>query len=167
MPLPINLAIHSVLNQLDSVILSLTAEEYTKKMEILSGASIGQHARHIIDMFICLENGYSAGMIDYDHRERNQNIENHPNVAQKALHKALSGLDYPEKPLQLKHHNPSGYQEISSTYSRELLYCLEHSIHHMALVKVGLISLRKPTIPDNLGVAYSTQEYRQSVETTH
>jgi len=50
---------------------------------------------------------------------------------------------------------------IPSTTGRELAYCIEHSIHHQAIIKAGLISmgLNKLT-DDHFGVAYSTIRYR-------
>ena len=52
--------------------------------------------------------------------------------------------------------------EIETNYERELLYNLEHSIHHQALIKVALLQLQSVEIPENFGVAQSTIVYRES-----
>jgi hypothetical protein len=52
---------------------------------------------------------------------------------------------------------------IESTLARELLYNLEHAIHHMALIRVGLnLRFKYVLYQDNFGVAYSTLAAVQS-----
>jgi RNA-binding protein YhbY len=51
--------------------------------------------------------------------------------------------------------------EIESNYTRELLYNLEHSIHHQALIKVAILQNNSIIIDENFGVAHSTIEYRK------
>jgi hypothetical protein len=46
-----------------------------------------------------------------------------------------------------------------SNYFRELLYNLEHCIHHQALIKVAILQCETVTI-DNFGVDQTTIEYR-------
>jgi hypoxanthine-guanine phosphoribosyltransferase len=43
---------------------------------------------------------------------------------------------------------------------RELLYNLEHCIHHQALIKVVVLQSSTVFVNDNFGVASSTIEYR-------
>ena len=50
---------------------------------------------------------------------------------------------------------------IQSNYERELLYNLEHCIHHQALIKVAIIQSNSVAIDENFGVARSTIEYRK------
>ncbi|MCA1746680.1 MAG: hypothetical protein LC655_03220, partial [Bacteroidales bacterium] len=50
---------------------------------------------------------------------------------------------------------------ISSSVGRELAYCIEHSIHHQAIIKAGLIDLNcTELVSSEFGVAYSTIRYR-------
>lgn len=50
---------------------------------------------------------------------------------------------------------------IESNYFRELLYNLEHCIHHQALIKVAVLQLDYLQIDPDFGVARSTLEYRK------
>ena len=50
---------------------------------------------------------------------------------------------------------------IDSNYFRELLYNLEHCIHHQALIKVAILQLGHLHVNENFGVARSTIEYRK------
>jgi hypothetical protein len=43
----------------------------------------------------------------------------------------------------------------------EIAYNLEHTIHHMALIRVGLHELGDITLDDSYGVAPSTLKYRK------
>ena len=53
--------------------------------------------------------------------------------------------------------------QINSSFERELLYCLDHAIHHQALIKIGLKELDLDhLIAREFGVAYSTLRHRQN-----
>ena len=50
---------------------------------------------------------------------------------------------------------------IQSSFYRELAYNIEHAIHHMALIKIGVRALRETIkLPDYFGVASSTVRYQ-------
>jgi hypothetical protein len=47
---------------------------------------------------------------------------------------------------------------------REMVYLVEHSIHHYALIRIGLQeNFPKIIIPENFGIAYSTIKHREKV----
>ena len=50
---------------------------------------------------------------------------------------------------------------IESNYYRELMYNIEHCIHHQAIIKIALLHLGKTEIVENFGIAKSTIEYRR------
>ena len=52
-------------------------------------------------------------------------------------------------------------EKISSNYFREIAYNLEHTIHHMALIRVGLREIGDIPVDDDYGVASSTLKYRK------
>jgi hypothetical protein len=55
--------------------------------------------------------------------------------------------------------------QLLSSFHRELAYCLEHSIHHQALIKIGLIELGAlHLIDESFGVAPATLKFRSLVE---
>ena len=61
--------------QLSGSINQLSREDYVKSCRNLGGSTIGQHVRHIIEMFLCLESGYSTGIVNYENRKRDRDIE--------------------------------------------------------------------------------------------
>jgi hypothetical protein len=63
------------LNEVRSFVESLSDEQYKIPLDILSGSSIGQHVRHILEFYVCLIRARAIGVVCYDERERNPKIE--------------------------------------------------------------------------------------------
>ena len=156
--------IQSIKNNLSEnieLLRQLTNEEFMQKNPELSNATIGEHMRHIIELFGCLLENYDYGLINYDDRKRDLLLQTDKNEAIAIIDKYLLKLDKPNKPLSLTHNCFSPIELLQTNYFRELIYNLEHSIHHQALIKVALHSLPHIKIPSSFGVAPSTLEYRK------
>ena len=67
--------------QLSQSLSQLNNEQYTRPSVILFNATIGQHVRHIIELFTCLETGYETGVVNYEKRKRDHLIENDKELA--------------------------------------------------------------------------------------
>lgn len=154
-------SIHKTLNELLDLINQLSNDNYSKPCDVLSNATIGEHSRHIIEMFQCLENQYQNGVVDYDKRARNYQIQTDTEFASIAIKTILSELDKPNKELVLEQCVDNEKLLIQSNYHRELLYNLEHCIHHQALIKVALLHYGITCVDKDFGVARSTIEYRK------
>lgn len=143
------------------MLVQLSDEDYAKSIPNLSGASVGQHLRHIIELFQCLLGSYEEGILNYDNRERNRLIENSSNHALKALDAIITEYDKENKTLIIQQMVDGCPVIIETNYYRELLYNLEHCIHHQALIKVALFEIGNVSVNENFGVAQSTIEYRK------
>lgn len=156
------------LHQLKGLLQAVDLQHYTAKPEILAGASIGQHIRHILEFYLLLVSGSFTGTISYDKRERDVRIEGDPEFAINTIDRLLRGIDTLDENLQVNleaDYSVSGASQnlISSSVGRELAYCIEHSIHHQALIKAGLIALGLPSLTDeHFGIAYSSIRYRKT-----
>ncbi|PZW43752.1 hypothetical protein LX95_00076 [Mesonia algae] len=148
-----------ILLQLVKSINLLTLDEYTENLEVLSCSTIGQHSRHVIELFQQLSNGYDKGSINYDKRNRDIRIQNNIDFATECIAEIIKTLNRHNKKLQLisLYDNAS----IETNYYRELIYNIEHCIHHQAMLKIGLNYLGKNQMDENYGVAKSTQIYKQ------
>ncbi len=157
-------AIQHVFVQLTASLELLSDSQYVHASKILSHATIGQHVRHIIEMFICLEDGYTAGVINYENRKRDILIETQKEVADTHLRKICEGLNKENKSLVLQaayNEDTDELIDFDTNYYREIAYNLEHTIHHMALIKVGIREVSDMEIPDGFGVASSTIKFRK------
>lgn len=157
-------AINNVFVQLNTILQLLSAAQYTQKGKLLSNATIGQHVRHIIELFICLNKGYETGIVNYDSRERNQQIETSKEIATSLLKEIYEQLDKPDKSLMLEacyDDNAEKTITIATNYYREIAYNLEHAVHHMALIRVGVTEVSNIELPEGFGVASSTIKYRK------
>ncbi len=150
--------------QLAALIKQLSDEQYEHTLEVFSGASIGQHTRHIIEFYQCLLAQKGTDCVCYDERQRDLKLETSVVEAATTLEyiaKTITTLTE-DKTLILKGEFSGEMNDFPSSLSRELLYALEHAVHHMAIIKIGIL-LNLPTvkIPENFGVAESTIKYRK------
>ncbi|MBC7439202.1 MAG: DinB family protein [Flavobacterium sp.] len=153
-------SIKNALDELSDLLKQLSKEDYTLPCYGLSNATIGEHTRHIIEMFQCLNIQYENGIVNYDLRKRDYLIQTDTNFAEKSIKEIISNLDKKNKNLQLQQIVDGEELLIETNYNRELLYNLEHCIHHQALIKVALLQSESITVDANFGVARSTIEYR-------
>ncbi len=161
----IQVAIRNVFEQLYEVLEQVTPEQYKAPSRTLSKATIGQHVRHIIELFQCLHQGYGSGRINYENRKRDLLIETDPRLAVSLLQQIANSLHMPDKTLLLEVSYQTDTEEsivIQSNYLRELVYNLEHTVHHMALIRVGIEELTPISLSVGFGVATSTMKYRKS-----
>jgi hypothetical protein len=159
-------AVQNVFVQLAETINQLTAEQYAQPCPRLNNASIGQHVRHAIELFQCLEQGYETGLVNYEKRKRDLLIETNKEVAASLLNQLYKDLSKENKELQLDSMYDDTSDEIVSVitnYYREIIYNLEHTIHHMALIRIGVKEVSTVELPADFGVASSTMRYRKNV----
>jgi hypothetical protein len=155
--------IQNVFVQLTESLNQLTNDEYVQPSRILFNASIGQHVRHIIELFLCLEKGYESGVVNYEKRKRDYLIETNKELAVQLLKDIYHRLERPNVDLVMEaedYEDKAGVVSIPSNYYREIAYNLEHTIHHMALIRVGINEVSSIKLPQEFGVAYSTIKYR-------
>lgn len=157
-------AVNGVFVQLAETLHQLSQQEYVQPCTTLFNNTIGQHVRHIIELYQCLESGYENGKINYERRKRDLAIETNKEFASGLLNEIFDKLSLPNKELVLE----ASYDEhttspifIVTNYYREIAYNLEHTIHHMAMIRVGINEVSAIELPDTFGVASSTVKYRK------
>jgi hypothetical protein len=158
-------AIQNVFLQLTASLEKLDSKQYIRPCTNLFNATIGQHVRHVIELFQCLEAGYETGMVNYENRKRDTRIETEKSIAISLLNGIRSRIRKENIHLLLE----TSYDEhsdqmirIESNYYREIAYNLEHAIHHMALIRVGINEVSDIALPSEYGVASSTIKHQRS-----
>jgi len=148
-------------SQLAELLDQLSDEEYCIPIAALSGSTIGQHFRHVIECFQELEKGYHGGDVNYDLRRRDRCLETSRQLALRHIDLMGAVPGRQDKLLRLHAAFDEGTGvSLSSTYYRELLHNLDHTVHHMALIRVGLSAFPRIRLPESFGVAYSTLRSR-------
>jgi uncharacterized damage-inducible protein DinB len=158
-------SVKNIFGQLDDLLQQLSDDDYSRKSEVLLQASIGQHVRHVIELFTELYAGYSSGIINYDKRKRDQQVETNRQLALQLLQDILLQINKANKNLLLQCCFSSSDESstcLQTNYYRELAYNIEHSIHHMALIRIGVNELHTLPMDDTFGVAAATVKYRNT-----
>ena len=143
---------------------SLQDQQYCHNSKLLNGASIGQHLRHSAEFYLCLFEGVPTQTVNYDERKRDLLIETDRRYAIKVLADLSDQLMRVQSSFTLQlfsSETEAKEKPFITSFDRELLYCLDHAIHHHALKELGIAAL----VGDHFGVAYSTLRYRAGLDT--
>jgi hypothetical protein len=140
---------------------------YTEPIPGVGGTRVGPQIRHVIEFYSCLLDGLDAGVIDYDTRKRDPNIERNAVAAITSLRHLSDRLctDHrlrADMPLVVRMEDaPSGDRQhlLPSSLRRELQALRSHTIHHFALISITL-QLWGVTVDRTFGVAPATLRYR-------
>jgi hypothetical protein len=149
--------INQVLNQLEPI-------EYRSALPEYEGSTLGQHFRHILEFFQCLEKGIPGRRVDYGSRERNLLYEDNPALAAGAFETFIDALELVDPEMRIDvvaELGSNARPAYASTVGRELLFVYDHAIHHLAIIKIGLLC-RFPHVQTkkDMGVSPSTVQAR-------
>ena len=157
-----------ILEQLADVVLQMDEKDFCKPSETLSKSTVGQHLRHTVEFFVCLEQGFEKAVVNYDKREHDKLIESDKFIALAAINRIKDFVvrQSKDQSLQLEvgyDRNSDECLTISTNYLRELTYNIEHAVHHMAIMKIGIREVANYVkLPSDFGVAVSTIRYKES-----
>lgn len=161
-------ACSNILQQLTFVINQVSPADFSKPSTALSQSTIGQHLRHTLEFFECFEKGYATGKINYDERDHDKILETDKAVALLALEditRFIQNLNE-DRPLSLAVNydlNKDIFETLTTTAKRELVYNIEHAVHHMALIKIGIREVAPyVTLPADFGIAASTIRFNEA-----
>jgi hypothetical protein len=139
-------------------------DAYVAHPERLTASSLGAHYRHHIEHVQLLLAGLAGeGVIDYDARERDIDIQTSRQVALARTDECVAGLralradDFDRAVCVVCRSCVAGDSrpETASTLGRELIFLLSHAVHHFALMKLIAEAMGHAT-DDTFGVMPST-----------
>ena len=156
-----------LLESIENTISSLNDQQYTESMEVLSNATIGQHIRHMLEFYQAIDVAHKTGEIDYDDRKRSLKMESSIEFAKESIEVIKKNIvTYTEDKQIAMSGNYSLDSEKSSTIStslsRELAFSMEHTIHHLAIIKNALV-IQGVKLEENFGVAPSTIRFKNNI----
>jgi uncharacterized damage-inducible protein DinB len=158
----------AILGQLTDVIHQMDEKDFCRPSDTLSKSTVGQHLRHTVEFFICLEQGFERGVVNYDKRQHDKLIESDKFIALAAIEriKEFVSTQNADQPLKLEvgyDRDSEDCQTIETNYQRELTYNIEHAVHHMAIMKIGIREVAAYVkLPADFGIAVSTIRYKES-----
>ena len=154
-----------ILYQVSLVLKGLTDEQYCTSLSVLSSMSVGKHTRHILEFYQCLLDGSRFGIVDYGKRQRNSLLENNLNYAKEGTEEIMNRIQLlKDKEIMLNVSCDEVVSAIKTSVFRELAYNIEHTVHHLAIIKIGVNThFPQVSLPENLGVANSTIKYQQQL----
>lgn len=166
-------ACSNILTQLTELVNQISEQEFTKPVESLGKSTIGQHLRHTLEFFICLEQGAEHGLINYDKRAHDKLIENDKFIALSTLSRINDFIK--SQPIDRELKLEAGYDldkedfvTIDTNFLRELVYNIEHAVHHMAIMKIGIREVAPAIkLPHDFGIAASTIRYKEATAAAH
>lgn len=166
-------ACSDILFQLNNLVEEIDAADFSKPSVALGNSTIGQHLRHTLEFFICMEKGFSTGIINYDKREHDKQIETDKELARLTIQRILNFIKQinPEQPLKLEVNyavHGDETETLKTTSSRELVYNIEHAVHHMAIMKIGIREVAPYIkLSRDFGVAVSTIRFQEAPGTVN
>jgi hypothetical protein len=153
----LNKACCNILSQLTDLVSQITEQDFVKPVDSLGNSTIGQHLRHTLEFFICLEQGFERGIVNYDKF-----------IALSVLSKINEFItsQHRDKALTLEAGYDLDMEEfvtINTNYLRELVYNIEHAVHHMAIMKIGIREVAPYVkLSHDFGIAASTIRYQEA-----
>jgi len=153
-----------IIDQLRDLAERFSQDDFTRSLPVLLKSSIGMHYRHIIEFYEVMISGIEQGEINYDSREHDPELE-------QSRKKCLERLEEIRKVITLE---PSKKLKLSGSYTREndlmftiptnfereLVYNIEHAIHHMAIIRIALQhEFPDLSVSEAFGYAYSTLKH--------
>ena len=90
-----NLIAHNISNlkQIKELLVNVTDQSYIEPRSIISGVTVGQHIRHILEFYICVEHSRETGYVCYDERKRDTEIEQNRNYAIQVIDNLCTFID--------------------------------------------------------------------------
>ena len=166
------LACIHILDQLANLVHQIDEKDFVRPSEALSTSTIGQHLRHTLEFFFCFEQGFQSGLVNYDRRAHDKLIETDKFIAINSISKIKSFIEKlnAARPLKLEVGYDLAREEfvtVETNSTRELVYNIEHAVHHMAIMKIGIREVASYVkLPSDFGIAASTVRYKETTVTS-
>lgn len=168
-----NTMINGNLESLDQMIYfieSLSDEEYQQAAKPWFDSSIGQHLRHILDLFFALVNSTESD-INYNIRRRGAPVESSREVGLQELQQvrdwvAKISVETMHKETVVHTETALSHQQtdqFKSSFGRELCFASSHLIHHLAIM-AAIAKMSGKFVDERLGLAPATATFVREQE---
>lgn len=157
------------LDQMIDFIKNLGDEAYKTAPKPLFDSSIGQHLRHILDVYMALINSDNFEKINYDIRRRGlalETVRTEGLIELNVIRHWLVTLDEASLTLQTTVHSEVSVcseqaAQMTSSMGRELCFASSHLTHHLAIM-AAIAKFLGHKVSAELGVAPTTATFLRS-----
>jgi hypothetical protein len=162
-----------ILDQLADLVQQVESSDFTKPSVALGSSTVGQHLRHTLEFFLCFEAGYQNGVVNYDKRAHDKLVESDKFIALSTLKRIAGFVENLQENKSLRLEvgydlQKETFVSIDTNATRELVYNIEHAVHHMAIMKIGIREVAPYVkLATDFGVAASTMRYKESAISQH
>jgi uncharacterized damage-inducible protein DinB len=155
-------ALAKSLDDMADLLVRLSDETYRSRPAGGVSGSIGAHVRHVLDHVKVLVDRPRHRTITYDHRERDTAIEQDRAAGIAALrrvsYRLAAAMDAPPDEILtlevlVEHDQPP--IGVSTSLAREVVFALQHTVHHQAIISV-LLQQAGVVTPPRFGYAPAT-----------
>jgi hypothetical protein len=160
-------ALTNSLHQIGEILETIDNLPNAKATEFYCNTNAGKHVRLVLDHILAFIPSITSGTLDYNRRNRESDVETNWHAAKTQLHeilKSLETLPLENTPLEVISELDSiqtANQNFTSNVPREVLYLINHTIHHVAYIRL-LAKGCGITLGDHIGIAPATATYIRS-----
>lgn len=159
-------ALANSLEQLNAILVEL--EQIPKQLadNVYREANIGQHMRHVFDHMLAIKAAIEDGLVDYDRRDRGNEVETDRLMASQQLSLLrlwIQTEDFDNRKVAVASEidcDNTQRMRFDSNLNREILYVINHTIHHAAHIKLVLAQFGI-NLPEHIGIAPGTASYNR------
>ena len=152
----------NILTQLSAILENIPNAAYANQPNAQT-SSIGMHIRHIIEFYqelLKTLEGFSDNHLCYDNRQRDLTLEANKQAAIDALETikaTLSTMKQTDTAIKMSVITApiQPMSTITTTLHRELYHLIDHTTHHMAIIKM-IAQDQNIILDQNFGVASAT-----------
>ena len=144
----------------------LQGDQYTQGYKPAFQSTIGAHFRHVLEHYRCFVSQLADGLLCYDKRERDQQLECDADYALRTINELIekiASLSAEDATQSLLIEDEQTSTPAFTSLNRELLFLQSHTVHHYAII--GAMTRAFGNQPDaEFGVAIATRVHQQSCE---
>ncbi|ODS24612.1 hypothetical protein AB835_02470 [Candidatus Endobugula sertula] len=151
---------------------SLPADQYNYIEKPYFESCPGKHMRHILDHYLCFIRDLNSGVINYEQRDRDHQLESDQGYALTIIQRICSFLQQlcqnntQDRSVRILLCNdvtlPQG-ETTKSSIRRELQFLQGHTVHHFALIAT-MLRFYGLEVPRDFSIAPSTLVHEETVK---
>lgn len=157
-------ATKNALSQVSEILNAVQGLPHHTATSFYCGTNAGKHVRHILDHFLAFIAALDEGVLDYNRRNRESDVERDWNAAQEQLDTIITRIAAmpveatPIKIISEVDTCATENEQFDSNLPRELLYLINHTMHHTAYIRL-LAQHEGIHFAEHIGIAPATASY--------